>query len=276
MCRFLVEMLGHCKGTLAAALTLRFAKAWWGRNRVRPCRRHPPKPKIARNWLGTPHLAIIRGASAASVLGVSKLPPHGEGVSGGSGFGAMNKTTVELITGLAHALAWPVTVLLVLLLLRGKIGELLLRLRSFQHGETRLNFQDELHAISKASDVPTSLVGGTNVESTKPLNRLRTLAESAPRQAVLGAWEQLMEAAIGFAQEHQIVLSDQELKTPKYLAQRLRDRGLIDAQTSDALVSMRLLRNKVAHAEAMPVATRDALAFIEMVASLTRNLEQGP
>lgn len=187
----------------------------------------------------------------------------------------MDKATVELITGLAHALAWPLTVLVVVLSLRSKIGELLLRVRSFEHGDTRLSFQDELHAISKTSDVQATADRGASDEDwAKPLGQLRVLAENAPRQAVLNAWNQLLEAAIRLAHENGITLSEQELKTPKYLAQRLRTKGLIDAQTCDAIVSMRLLRNKVAHADSMPVSTRDALAFIDMVVSLMKNLVQ--
>ena len=187
----------------------------------------------------------------------------------------MDKTTVELITGLAHALAWPVTVLVVVLTLRSKIGELLLRVRSFEHGDTKLNFQDELHAISKASDVPEMAERASNGEDwAKPLGQLKALAAAAPRQAVLNAWNQLMDVAIGLAHDNGINPSEQELNTPKHLAERLRTQGFIDAQTCDAIVSMRLLRNKVAHADNMPVTTKDALSFIDMVASLMRTLTQ--
>jgi len=187
----------------------------------------------------------------------------------------MNNATVELITGLAHALAWPVTVLIVVLSLRSKIGELLLRVRSFEHGDTKLNFQDELHAISEVSDVPAVAERASNGEDwAKPLGQIRTLADAAPRQAVLNAWNQLMDTAVGLAHDHGITPSEQELNTPKHLAERLRSQGFIDAQTCDALVSMRLLRNKVAHANNMPVTTKDALSFLDMVASLMRTLTQ--
>jgi len=187
----------------------------------------------------------------------------------------MDKATVDLITGLAHALAWPLTVLIVVLTLRSKIGELLLRVRSFEHGDTKLNFQDELHAISKTAET-AGLERPTGDEVwLKPLDQLRALAETAPRQVVLNAWNQLMDACLALAHEHGISLTEQELKTPKYLAQKLRDQGLMDAQTCDAFVSMRLLRNKVAHAESMPVSAKDSRAFIDMVASLMRNLGQG-
>lgn len=184
----------------------------------------------------------------------------------------MEKATVELITGLAHALAWPVTVLVVVLSLRSKIGELLLRLRSFEHGDTRLDFQNELRTISNTTDVPAIAEQSSRDEDWAAA--LRALAETAPRQAVLNAWNQLMDAVVNVAHENSLSLSEQELKTPKYLAERLRKQRIIDAQTCDAIVSMRLLRNKVAHAENMPVSTRDALAFIDMVASLMKNLDQ--
>jgi len=51
----------------------------------------------------------------------------------------MNNATVELITGLAHALAWPVTVLIVVLSLRSKIGELLLKAPGRAPAEPRLH-----------------------------------------------------------------------------------------------------------------------------------------
>jgi hypothetical protein len=187
----------------------------------------------------------------------------------------MDKATVDLVTGLAHALAWPLTVLIVVLSLRSKLGELLLRVRSFELGDTRLDFQHELHAISKTSEVREATESPLGSEDwIQPLDQLRSLGKSAPRQTVLSAWNQLMDACIELAHEHGMSLAERELKTPKYLAQRLRDEGLIDAQTCDAFVSMRLLRNKVAHAESMPVSEKDALAFIDMVASLMKTLGQ--
>jgi len=182
---------------------------------------------------------------------------------------SMSAQTVTLITGLAQSLAWPLTLLIVIFLLRKVIGELLLRLRSVEHGETKFNFKEEIHAISSRADVSEDNVPAPSDEPWgRPLDPLRTLATNAPRQAVLGAWNQLMDAFLALAHENQMNVSDRETKTPKYLAQRLKSAGLIDAQTSDAFVSLRMLRNKVAHAESMPVSTKDALAFINTVASL--------
>ena len=181
----------------------------------------------------------------------------------------MSAQTFTLITGLAQSLAWPLTLLIVIFLLRKVIGELLLRLRSVEHGETKFNFEEEIHAISSQADVSDVDVPAPSDEPWgRPLDPMRTLAANAPRQAVLGAWNQLMDAFIALAHEHRMTVTDLETKTPKYLAQRLKSAGLIDAQTSDAFVSLRLLRNKVAHAESMPVSTKDALAFINTVASL--------
>jgi uncharacterized protein YutE (UPF0331/DUF86 family) len=181
----------------------------------------------------------------------------------------MSAQTVTLITGLAHSLAWPLTLLIIIFLLRKAIGELLLRLRSVEHGETKFSFKDEIQAISSQADVSDDNLPAPNDEPWgKPLDPMRALADNAPRQAVLGAWGLLMDAFVALAQAHQIAVTDLELKTPKYLAQKLKGAGLIDAQTSDAFVSLRLLRNKVAHAESMPVSTKDALAFINTVASL--------
>ena len=185
----------------------------------------------------------------------------------------MDAQTVELITGLVQALAWPLTILIVIFLLRSPLGELLLRLRSFEHGDTKLSFQDELHAISTQADVPVAAARlAANDAGNDVLEPLRTLAKTAPRQTVLNAWNQLMDAFMDIARTNRIELTDAEIKTPKLLAQRLKDAGLIDAQTSDAFVSMRLLRNKVAHAESMPVSTKDALAFVGMVDSLLQTL----
>ncbi len=182
----------------------------------------------------------------------------------------LDAQTVALVTGLVQALAWPVTVLVVVFLLRSPISELLLRLRSLEHGDTRLNFQEELHAISKQAEVAaTPSAAGVQDDA---LDALRALAKTAPRQTVLNAWNPLLDAAIELARGQRMQLTDLEIKTPKFLAQRLKSAGLIDAQTCDAFVSMRLLRNKVAHAEAMPVTTKDALAFVDMVASLIQTL----
>ena len=185
----------------------------------------------------------------------------------------MNAQTVTLIIGLVQALAWPLTLLTVIFSFRAPIGELLARLRSVEHGDTKVNFQAELQAISAKADVTTQAVAApARREASDALEPVRTLAETAPRQAVLHAWNQLMDTFIDLAGEQRMQLTDLELKTPKHLAEHLRAVGRIDAQTCDAFVSMRLLRNKVAHAESMRVTTKDALAFVDMVAAIIKTV----
>ncbi len=186
----------------------------------------------------------------------------------------MSPTTAQLIVGLAQALAWPTCVMFLAFVLRTPLGELIGRMKSVEHGSTKVSFEEELQGLrSRAepiSEPPPEIEAVAEDPTHKTLDRLRTLASESPKLCVLESWNTVMDAFVAAARTKGLRLDDKLLDKPRLLAEKLRDAGHLDAQSTESFIGLRLLRNKVAHAENMPVSSRDAMAYVDMVSPLLR------
>jgi hypothetical protein len=183
----------------------------------------------------------------------------------------VNPATVQLVVGLVQALAWPVCIMFLAFVLRGPLGELIGRVKSLEHGATKVSFEEELQGLRSRAE-PTSEPPPAAEEDPvqKLLERLRALATESPKLCVLESWNAAMDALVTAARAKGLRLDDKLLEKPRLLAEKLRDAGHLDAQAAEAFIGLRLLRNKVAHAENMAVSARDASAYVDMVSPLLR------
>ncbi len=160
---------------------------------------------------------------------------------------------------------------LLALLLRLPLGELLGRMKTLEHGGTKLSFEDELQGLKHRAEPDSVPPPGSDPDPVvDALSHLRQLALGSPRLAVLEAWNLVMDAFVKAARTRGLALTAAQLEKPRLLTELLREQGRLDPQSTEAFVGLRLLRNKVAHADGMRVSTRDAEAYLDMVAPLLR------
>lgn len=176
----------------------------------------------------------------------------------------MDLGVAMVLVQLVQALAWPVAVVVVLLVLRRPITEAIGRVHHLEHGATRVSFGEGVRAVQE--ELPAE-VARRKIDA--PLrSRLVELAASQPKLAVLEAWDVLEERLRQLARGANLELPEDRGRAPNELAERLRKAGLVSNATCQALVEMRLLRNKVKHWSRMRVRSDEALAYIDSALKL--------
>lgn len=183
---------------------------------------------------------------------------------------------VTLITKLVSALAWPLTVLIIIYLLRKPLNELLPKLLRLKYKDLEVSFDKELkEAKDKAdtSELPKvdKLAGYSPIVEKR--DRLFELARNYPRAAIIEAWTQL-EASIGNAlYAHNITTYNE------------RTSGLISYKNSAKLLfknkpqylsyfnSLLDLRNKAVHTDDIEIDHNKAVSFIELALRLVAYIE---
>jgi hypothetical protein len=182
---------------------------------------------------------------------------------------------LEAFVELVKALVWPATILGILYMLRGAIDHLL---RSINEG--RVKYKDLEVIINRdlvaARESVAQLPNSENFnESPDEFDHpLVGIASISPRAAILEAWAQL--EAIGAATLQKHIQKDElprHLRSPVSFGEALRSRGLIPTPVITAIMKLRDIRNRTAHAIDYQPSFEDAKEFILLTLAVIADLE---
>jgi hypothetical protein len=182
--------------------------------------------------------------------------------------------TLTFAAEMTKALAWPLTILLALLLLRRPLAELLPLLQRLRYKDLELDFGKRVQEL--ASEIKKELPGGKESESARKRHqdRLTSLAQASPRAAVLEAWLEVEEAALEAAKRHGLKLTERERRSPATLEQALVDSGILDDNKQGIFSRLRNLRNAAAHASEFDLTADSATIYAGSAARLAEYLRK--
>ena len=178
---------------------------------------------------------------------------------------------LQFIASLAAALAWPLTVLGIFLVLRRPLAALLPVVARLRFKDLELDFGRRLaEARAEAATMPAA--APTPAVATD--EALLRLADAAPRAAILEAWLRLEAAALAAARRRGTTEPVSRLRAPTRLIEALEELRVIDARQAAVFHELRSLRNSAAHAlgfEPSPDAARD---YVRLAARLEQSLDE--
>ena len=180
---------------------------------------------------------------------------------------------LSFIAAIVKALAWPLTVLGIFLVLRRPLAGLLPLLARLRFKDLELDFGRRLaEARAEAATLPATQLPAPTATNDDALIRL---ADASPRAAILEAWLRVEAAALTAARRRGTTEPISQLRTPGRLIESLEELGVIDARQAAVFHELRSLRNSAAHAlgfEPSPEAARD---YVRLAARLEQSLEDG-
>lgn len=169
------------------------------------------------------------------------------------------------------ACAWPLTALLLVLLLRKPLLDLAegVKLARLKYRDWELIFRekvDRLETEAERADIPKP----TDAKEKRQTRELFELADVSPRAAVLGAWL-VVESALDRLAE------DYGLRTdcPRtfIVSDALRKRGRISFEVFHILKELRHLRNIAAREKDFEVGTEEVFDYIRLAFRMADSLE---
>jgi hypothetical protein len=181
---------------------------------------------------------------------------------------------LTFVVELVKALAWPVTALIILFVLRRPIEKLLPLVQRVKYGGIELDFglQVQELAVKLSRELPASLEAGEASRRTR--EHLNRLSEYSPRAVVLEGWLLLEEAAIEASKSRDLKLSSRELRSPILLGHALERAGIFDEDMLEIFHRLRNLRNAAAHASEYsfsPESAREYAALAIRLADFIRS-----
>ncbi len=172
--------------------------------------------------------------------------------------------TAELI----KALAWPVTILIILYVLRRPLAELLPMVQRIRYQGIELDFGMQVQQLSAQfrKELPGSV--SLDDETRRLSEHLQKLAQLSPRAVVLEGWLLLEEAAVEASKKHNLKLSSRELRSPILLGSYLEQAGILDENKLEIFNRLRNLRNAAAHASDFAFDAESAIEYANLAIQL--------
>jgi len=168
-------------------------------------------------------------------------------------------------------LVWPVTVIVVVLILRRPLSELVLKTKRLKYKELDVEFNDEIRRIE--AEAEEALPTPSPILEKKVSVDLNDLAKISPSAAVAESWRSVENAAKQLIQSKEIEV-DYDVHTPYKLIQNVLVKGkLIDERSGKIYQELRQLRNKVVHAEDFELSEEQALDYIRLSMKLKAYFE---
>lgn len=169
---------------------------------------------------------------------------------------------------LVDALAWPLTVLVGVLLLRKPLSQLLPEMRKVKYKDFEAEFGAEMHELREEAERERESMPSGDGRA----RRLHDLAAVAPNAAVLEAWREVEGAAKALLEAEGYDL-DYEVATPYRLIEGvLGSEELVETRHVKMYRQLRRLRNKVAHAEGYELSAEQARQYVELALALREQL----
>ncbi len=185
-------------------------------------------------------------------------------------------TWKEFIAALVDALAWPVSLAVVVLLLRHQIAALLEGpVKRWKAGPVEFEYWEKAAEVADAVEVAVHALPSM-IEVSADVERARRLAEKVPTVAVTKAFglveRRLRELAAADGGE-----PADDMAAPA-LAGALHQRGLVTAETESAVRGLATLRNIAAHDDGsgLAVSVEKAREYVSLVEGVLYALSRPP
>ena len=192
---------------------------------------------------------------------------------------------LEFISNLVDSLAWPVAVVVVILIFRKEFLSLIPALKKLKFKEFEAEFEAQLKEVSQETEASGSCPQGTEpivaeqeIEYgvfLKPRSHYYTLAEFSQRSAIMEVWLEL-ESAAADAYAKLIKPGMKIFMPPRQIGKYLLSEGVISEGEYRSFASLSDLRNRSAHEPNMPelnkALTREYIDFSLNLAKKIREI----
>lgn len=172
--------------------------------------------------------------------------------------------TIELI----DKLIWPAVIVFCIVSLKKPITKLLPLAKKLKYKDFEVEFGQELKQVAKKAEVAFP-----ELKQDKKATLIAT-AENLPNAAVLQAWQVVDEATeILIKAKNEVI----DLTSPtryKLMEDILINTNIIDTKKGKLFRELRVLRNRVAHADGFEVGKVEAIQYIELCFKLLAHLQE--
>ena len=191
--------------------------------------------------------------------------------------GAFLRGKMEYFIQLIDSLAWPVAVLIIVLIFKKELSKLISKLSNVKYREFEANFsnklqdaEDKLKEIKRpdVKDIPEALEQ-SKIEETD-YDRIMRIAEISPRAAISEAWSEVEIAAKTAARQSELHVDKPE--SVRNIVKAFIKNGVFNEMNLQAFEELRVLRNRAVHTPEFYIQEDETEKYIDLALRLAFEL----
>jgi hypothetical protein len=175
---------------------------------------------------------------------------------------------LQFISSVIGSVAWPSAALGAIYMFRQKLIELLPNL-NFKYKDLEANFRLK-QATKDAEALPPLLSTPENIPTEEEITRFEQIAKISPRAAMIEVRTDIEEAVRSLAESSKLLTP--KVQSTLGLTRLLRNKEIIDHQTSALLDDLRAIGNTAAHDKLVEFSLDDALRYRSLADRAIRQL----
>lgn len=174
---------------------------------------------------------------------------------------------------LVQALAWPATVLLIVLSLREPLATLIPLLQRLKYKDFELEFGRQVQELGRETqmELPASADAPATLPAAEAL--IGKLATLSPRSAVLESWRQVEYAVTRLAERRQVDLRGRQSESPLAMLRALQRAEALEPGKAGMIHELRSLRNNAAHTPDFALSTDSAMEYGRVAARIVEYVD---
>lgn len=175
--------------------------------------------------------------------------------------------TLQFISELVGSLSWPLTIIILIILLRKEISDLLMSMTRVKFRDLEMDFQRLAESARQLPPSPplSDLMPQDRIYYASLEDQMLHIAEEIPSAAILLAWASV-ETALSSAVARMAISPDPpQYRSAFHNMEQLKDWAGLSQEAFDTINEMRILRNKMAHDEKrrITISKNDALTYVK-------------
>lgn len=173
----------------------------------------------------------------------------------------------SLISSIVQSMAWPVTTVFIVFLLRSEIKLLFKFVSKIKAGPVEASFEREVKQLEQDAKIeppPTTTATTSERKIGNDDEKLLQLSSINPRSAILEAWRSIETTAEKALERKGKFLVDKDRGSIIYLARELLNNQVLNHEEISILHELRSLRNDAAHAKDFSPKESSVLSYLSL------------
>ncbi len=186
-------------------------------------------------------------------------------------------TVFEFISSLVNSLAWPISLVIILIIFRKYIIKIIPSIEKLKYKDFEVEFSKTMKELMDKSkeDIEKQSIKENKLKISAE-NKLFGLVDISPRSAILESWL-LVETAASKALQRKDpeMIKKTYMIAPLRLGEYLNRNQLINANQLEIFNKLREIRNKAVHVSEAQFNVNEVTEYIKLSLLLTNQIENG-
>ena len=168
------------------------------------------------------------------------------------------------VAAIFAAVAWPIAVALIAIVFRKPLIELIARITTISHNQTRIDM-----APLEESSAAAEIAGSLTIDDSQSDSRADSTIASAPRAAIIEGWIRVESAAWEALARKRIT---PERRSRSQMLHMLRDQKLLDPALLRLVRDLMMTRNRAAHESDLDISPEAARRYVDIADQVVATL----